>query len=296
MTRVPTDAPVFVAGHAGLVGSALVRRLRAVGFRNVLTVPRRELDLRDQAAVHEWFVAHRPRYVYVAAGTVGGILASSTRPGDFIYDNLMIHANVINASHLVGLLRLLEGGARRASAGPGARARVVRRQRRRLHGHLPHDLGRRLPEPAARTHCERDARMAPPELKRAGTEERATGIEPEVVYKRPRNPSCVTRSVCQRASLLPPGPPCTFAWLTMQAVTATSNAKVSHRGQTSLPAELRHRWGIADGGEVGFIDLGDAALVVPGGVVVARRELRRVLGERYDEGLASLDDPELADQ
>ena len=79
-------------------------------------------------------------------------------------------------------------------------------------------------------------------------------------------------------------------------VTATSNAKVSHRGQTSLPAELRHRWGIRDGGEVGFIDLGEAALVVPGGVAAARQELRRVLGERYEAGLAAISDPDLADQ
>lgn len=79
-------------------------------------------------------------------------------------------------------------------------------------------------------------------------------------------------------------------------MTATSNAKVSHRGQTSLPAELRHRWGIDDGGEVGFIDLGGAALVVPGGVAAARRELRRVLTERYESGLDALDDPDLADQ
>lgn len=79
-------------------------------------------------------------------------------------------------------------------------------------------------------------------------------------------------------------------------MTATSNARVSHRGQTSLPAALRQRWGIDDGGEVGFIDLGDAALVVPGGVSVARRELRRVLAERYEHGLSLLEDPELADQ
>ena len=82
----------------------------------------------------------------------------------------------------------------------------------------------------------------------------------------------------------------------MHAVSATSNARVSHRGQTSLPAELRHRWGIDEGGEVGFIDLGDAALIVPGGVTAARRELRRVLADRYEVGLASLNDPELADQ
>ena len=79
-------------------------------------------------------------------------------------------------------------------------------------------------------------------------------------------------------------------------MTATSNAKVSHRGQTSLPAELRHRWGIDEGGEVGFVDLGGAALVVPGGLGAARRELRRVLAERYDDGLAGIGDPELADQ
>lgn len=82
----------------------------------------------------------------------------------------------------------------------------------------------------------------------------------------------------------------------MQHMSATSTARVSHRGQTSLPAELRHRWGIDDGGEVGFIDLGEAALVVPGGVGGARRELRRVLAERYEQGLAGIEDPELADQ
>ncbi|HET7654898.1 MAG TPA: hypothetical protein VFK42_17830 [Acidimicrobiales bacterium] len=79
-------------------------------------------------------------------------------------------------------------------------------------------------------------------------------------------------------------------------MTATGNAKVSHRGQTSLPAELRHRWGIGGGGEVGFIDLGDAALIVPGGVSAARRELRRVLADRYELGVAALEDPDLVDQ
>ena len=79
-------------------------------------------------------------------------------------------------------------------------------------------------------------------------------------------------------------------------VSATSNVKVSPRGQTSLPAELRHRWGIDDGGEVGFIDLGNAALIVPGGVKSARRELRRVLADRYELGLSAIDDPDLADQ
>lgn len=79
-------------------------------------------------------------------------------------------------------------------------------------------------------------------------------------------------------------------------MTATSSAKVSHRGQTNLPAELRHRWGIEAGGEVGIVDLGDAALIVPGGIKAARTELRRVLRGRYEAGLAGIDDPDLADQ
>lgn len=76
-----------------------------------------------------------------------------------------------------------------------------------------------------------------------------------------------------------------------------TNAKVSNRGQTSLPAELRHRWGIDDGGDVAFIDLGDAALVLPGGLEAARAEVRRVLAAgAYERGVASLDEPDLADQ
>jgi bifunctional DNA-binding transcriptional regulator/antitoxin component of YhaV-PrlF toxin-antitoxin module len=82
----------------------------------------------------------------------------------------------------------------------------------------------------------------------------------------------------------------------MHHMAMTSNARVSRRGQTSLPADLRHRWGIEAGGEIGFIDLGDAALVVPGGVAVARRELRRVLKDRYAQGIAAINDPDLADQ
>jgi bifunctional DNA-binding transcriptional regulator/antitoxin component of YhaV-PrlF toxin-antitoxin module len=71
---------------------------------------------------------------------------------------------------------------------------------------------------------------------------------------------------------------------------------VSQRGQTNLPAELRHRWGIEDGGEIAFIDLGDAALVLPGGIDRAKAELKSVLTVRYDAGLAAIDDPDLADQ
>jgi bifunctional DNA-binding transcriptional regulator/antitoxin component of YhaV-PrlF toxin-antitoxin module len=79
-------------------------------------------------------------------------------------------------------------------------------------------------------------------------------------------------------------------------VESVVTSKVSHRGQTSLPAELRHRWGIQDGGEVAFIDLGDAALVLPGGEAAARAEILRVyrLGV-YEDGIAALTDPDLAD-
>ena len=75
-----------------------------------------------------------------------------------------------------------------------------------------------------------------------------------------------------------------------------SNSRVSHRGQTSLPAELRHRWGLDAGGEVSFLDLGGAALIVPGNGDAARDELHRVLDNRYETGLAMIDDAELADQ
>ena len=73
-------------------------------------------------------------------------------------------------------------------------------------------------------------------------------------------------------------------------------AKVSHRGQTSLPAGLRHRWGIEAGGEVSFLDLGDSALILPGNLDRAKAELRRILADRYEAGLATLHDSDLADQ
>jgi bifunctional DNA-binding transcriptional regulator/antitoxin component of YhaV-PrlF toxin-antitoxin module len=78
--------------------------------------------------------------------------------------------------------------------------------------------------------------------------------------------------------------------------TPVIRAKVSSRGQTSLPAELRHRWGIDGGGEVAFLDLGDAALILPEGMDRAKAELKRVLAQRYNAGLAAIDDPDLADQ
>ena len=111
MSELKPDARVFMAGHRGLVGSAILRRLEAEGFRNVLTATREQLDLRDQAAVNYWFRANRPEYVFLVAGTVGGIMANSTRPAEFIYDNMMIHATVVHAAHLFGARKLLYLGS-----------------------------------------------------------------------------------------------------------------------------------------------------------------------------------------
>jgi GDP-L-fucose synthase len=102
---------IYVAGHGGLVGSAVVRRLEALGYRNVLAATRDQLDLRDQAAVNDWFKANRPEFVFLVAGTVGGIMANSTRPAEFIYDNMMIHATVVHASHLYAATKLLYLGS-----------------------------------------------------------------------------------------------------------------------------------------------------------------------------------------
>ena len=106
-----TQAPrIYVAGHRGLVGSAIVRRLSASGAE-ILTATREQLDLRDQAAVNYWFRANRPDYVYLVAGTVGGILANSTRPAEFIYDNMLIHATVVHAAHQYRVRKLLYLGS-----------------------------------------------------------------------------------------------------------------------------------------------------------------------------------------
>ncbi|MFN7985819.1 MAG: NAD-dependent epimerase/dehydratase family protein, partial [Vicinamibacterales bacterium] len=111
MIELRQDARIYVAGHRGLVGSAILRRLEAEGFRNVLTATREQLDLRDQAAVNYWFKANRPEYVFLVAGTVGGIMANSTRPAEFLYDNMMIHATVVHAAHLFAVKRLLYLGS-----------------------------------------------------------------------------------------------------------------------------------------------------------------------------------------
>jgi GDP-L-fucose synthase len=97
---------IFVAGHRGMVGSALMRRLTREDCQ-LLTVGRDEVDLRRQEAVERWFAANRPDTVFVSAATVGGILANDTRPAEFLYDNLMMAANVIEASHRAGVKKLL---------------------------------------------------------------------------------------------------------------------------------------------------------------------------------------------
>lgn len=101
------DARVFVAGHRGLAGSALVRRLESEGFRRLILRSRAELDLRDAAAVEAFFKAERPDHVFLAAAKVGGIHANSAYPADFISDNLRIQGNVIEAAHRHGVQRLL---------------------------------------------------------------------------------------------------------------------------------------------------------------------------------------------
>ena len=109
MAKTPFDLKgktVFVAGHRGMVGGALMRRLAGEGAE-LLTVGRREVDLRDQAAISAWFKAKRPQVVFLAAAKVGGIVANNTLRAEFIYDNLIIAANVIHAAHLNGVEKLM---------------------------------------------------------------------------------------------------------------------------------------------------------------------------------------------
>jgi len=105
------NARIYVAGHRGMVGSALVRRLRADGYANIITRTSRELDLRNQAQVNAFFAQERPEFVFLAAAKVGGILANSTYPAEFLYDNLLIAANVIHAAHEAGVTKLLNLGS-----------------------------------------------------------------------------------------------------------------------------------------------------------------------------------------
>ena len=105
--RRDVDQCVFVAGHRGMVGSAIVRRLQALGYRNILTAGRDVVDLVDQQAVQRFFDERAIDQVYLAAARVGGIHANNTYPAEFIYQNLMIEANLVHAAHAHGVQRLL---------------------------------------------------------------------------------------------------------------------------------------------------------------------------------------------
>lgn len=106
-----TSSKIYVAGHMGLVGSALMRKLHADGYINIITKTLQELDLRNQAAVNNFFAYEKPEYVFLAAARVGGIIANNTYRAEFIYDNLMIAANVIHAAYQHGVKKLLNLGS-----------------------------------------------------------------------------------------------------------------------------------------------------------------------------------------
>ena len=105
------QAKIYVAGHRGLAGSAIVRKLQLEGYNNLVTKTSQELDLRNQQATEDFFAAERPEYVFLAAAKVGGILANSTYPADFLYDNLLIAANVVHVSYKYGVKKLLNLGS-----------------------------------------------------------------------------------------------------------------------------------------------------------------------------------------
>jgi GDP-L-fucose synthase len=102
-----SDSKIFVAGHNGLVGSAIVRHLESQGFTNIITVSRFQCDLTDQKDVKMFFMMEQPEYVFLAAAKVGGIGGNADYPADFIYENLMIQSNVISCAAMVGVEKLL---------------------------------------------------------------------------------------------------------------------------------------------------------------------------------------------
>ena len=102
-----TTDRIYIAGHKGMVGSAIHRRLSALGFQNIVSRTSSELDLRNQAAVEDFFASERPNYVFLAAAKVGGILANNTYRADFLYENLMIQNNVIHQAYKTGVKKLM---------------------------------------------------------------------------------------------------------------------------------------------------------------------------------------------
>ena len=107
MMLMNKDAKIFIAGHRGMVGSAIHRNLTSLGYFNIITRTSGELDLRLQERVNEFFEAERPEYVFLAAAKVGGILANNTYRADFIYENIMIQSNVIHSSYATGVKKLM---------------------------------------------------------------------------------------------------------------------------------------------------------------------------------------------
>jgi len=101
------DSKIYIAGHRGMVGSAIIRKLKNEGFHNFITRTSKELDLRNQAAVNSFFETEKPDYVFLAAAKVGGIHANNTYRAEFIYDNLMMECNIINAAHANKVTKLL---------------------------------------------------------------------------------------------------------------------------------------------------------------------------------------------
>ena len=111
METMDKHSKIYVAGHTGLVGSAIVRELKRQGYGNLLMIPHNKLDLRDQQAVNDWFRIERPEYVFLAAATVGGVVVNDRFPGTFFYDNMAIGMNIIHASYENGVKKLLYLGS-----------------------------------------------------------------------------------------------------------------------------------------------------------------------------------------
>ena len=105
--EIPKDARIYVAGHRGLAGSAIWRELVAQGFTRLIGKTRAEVDLLDTVAVKSFFAQEKPEYVFVAAAKVGGILANSTQPAEFLFENLQVQNNLIHEAHLTGVKKLL---------------------------------------------------------------------------------------------------------------------------------------------------------------------------------------------
>jgi GDP-L-fucose synthase len=105
------ESKIFVAGHKGLVGSSIIRNLMSRGYNNILTVDKKEVDLREQAETYAWFESNKPEYVFLAAAKVGGIGFNKTYPADFVRDNLLIQTNVIDAAYKNGCKKLLFMGS-----------------------------------------------------------------------------------------------------------------------------------------------------------------------------------------